>query len=134
MATTTETTTTRSDGAVKTVGIIILIAGIIMIIAGGVTWIQVTSELKAAKIVVAEDAANFAGKPVAGPLTAYAQAEIIDHHALAATGAIARSTEAPSPLSANRARPRCWPSSATWRRAASMSCALPQPARAPATR
>lgn len=79
-------TTTRSDGPVKIVGIIVMIAGIIMIIAGAATWMQVTSELKAAKIVVAEDAANFAGKPVGGPLTAYAQAEIIDHHALEATG------------------------------------------------
>lgn len=86
--TTTETTTTaqRSDGAVKAVGIITLIAGIIMIIAGGATWLTVTSELKAQRITVAEDAASYAGKQVAGPLTAYAQAEIIDKHALEATG------------------------------------------------
>lgn len=88
MATTTAEApiTARSDGAVKAVGIIILIAGIIMILAGGATWMQVTSELKAQKITVAEDAANFANKPVGGPLTAYAQAEIINKHALEATG------------------------------------------------
>ena len=87
MTTTTDTTTTnRSDGAVKAVGIIILIAGIVMILAGAATWLTVTSELKAQRITVAEDAASFAGKQVGGPFTAYAQAEIIDKHALEATG------------------------------------------------
>jgi hypothetical protein len=84
--TTTDPTVRRSDGAVKAVGILILIAGIVMIIGGGLTWAQVTSELKAQRITVAEDAASFAGEQVAGPFTAYAQAEIIDKHALEATG------------------------------------------------
>ncbi len=76
----------RSDGAVKVVGILVLIAGIIMIIGGGVTWVTVSSQLKAENIVVSEDAEMFAGQTVAGPFTAYAQAEIINKHALEATG------------------------------------------------
>ncbi|MEI2642813.1 MAG: hypothetical protein V9G10_10900 [Candidatus Nanopelagicales bacterium] len=87
MTTTTETTTTaRSDGAVKIVGIITLVAGVIMILAGAATWLQVTNELKDQRITVAEDASMYAGKQVSGPLTAYAQAEIINKHALEATG------------------------------------------------
>ena len=76
----------RSDGAVKVVGILVLIAGIIMIIGGGLTWATVSSQLRAENIVVAEDASMYAGKQVAGPLTAYAQAEIINKHALESTG------------------------------------------------
>ena len=87
MTTTTETTTTaRSDGAVKIVGIITLVAGVIMILAGAATWLQGTNELKDQRITVAEDASMYAGKQVSGPLTAYAQAEIINKHALEATG------------------------------------------------
>jgi len=87
MTTTTETTTTaRSDGAVKIVGIITLVAGVIMILAGAATWLQVTNELKDQRITVAEDASMYAGKQVAGPLTAYAEAEVIQKHALEATG------------------------------------------------
>ena len=76
----------HSDGAVKVVGILVLIAGIIMIIGGGLTWATVSSQLRAENIVVAEDASMYAGKQVAGPLTAYAQAEIINKHALESTG------------------------------------------------
>ncbi len=85
--TTTETVTEKkSDGAVKIVGILVLIAGIVMIIGGAVTWATVSSQLKAENIVVAEDASMFAGNTVSGPFTAYAQAEIINKHALEATG------------------------------------------------
>lgn len=77
---------TKGDGAVKIVGLIVLIAGVIMIIAGGVTWVTVSSQLKAENIVVSEDAAMAAGNTVSGPLSAYAQAEVINKHALEATG------------------------------------------------
>jgi hypothetical protein len=43
---------------------------------------MVRSQLVAENITVAEDASMFAGRQVAGPLTAYAQADIINHHAL----------------------------------------------------
>lgn len=86
MATTETVTEKRSDGAVKVVGILVLIAGVIMIIAGGVTWASVSSQLRAEAIVVAEDADAFGGQTVAGPFTAFAQAEIINKHALESTG------------------------------------------------
>ena len=76
----------RSDGAVKVVGILVLMAGIVMIIGGGLTWATVSSQLRAENIVVSEDADMFAGQTVAGPFTAYSQAQIINRHALEATG------------------------------------------------
>lgn len=70
---------------VKLVGMLSLIAGILMVIAGGVTYGTVSSQLSAENIVVPDDAAFLAGKDVRGPFTAYAQADIINHHALAAS-------------------------------------------------
>lgn len=69
----------------KTLGTIVAIVGVLMILAGGVTYYMVHTELKAAKITVADDAAMLAGDEVDGPFSAYAQAEIIDKHALDAT-------------------------------------------------
>jgi hypothetical protein len=76
----------RSLGLVKTVGILGILAGIFMIIAGVVAYVAVSNELRAEKITVSDDAAAFAGQPVAGPFTAYAQAEVIQKHALASSG------------------------------------------------
>jgi hypothetical protein len=80
-------TTTSSNKPVKFIGLIMVVAGLIMVVAGGVTWGLVTSQLKAESIVVAavtpEAPGSLAGKPVAGPFTAYAQANAINHHALA---------------------------------------------------
>ncbi|MEO8519150.1 MAG: aromatic ring-opening dioxygenase LigA [Dermatophilaceae bacterium] len=77
------TTTNRS---VRFIGLLTIMAGILMIVAGGVTWALVTSQLKAENITVAavtdKDPGPLAGKPVAGPFTAYAQANAINHHAL----------------------------------------------------
>lgn len=92
----------KSLGLVKTAGLISLIAGIIFIIAGGVTWGMVSSKLAAEKITVAEDASFLAGRSVNGPLTAYSQADIIQHHASDASegrtyaelGALVRQAEA----------------------------------------
>ncbi len=78
-------TTAKSNGTVKVLGIVTVIAGLIMVIAGGITWGAVTSNLSAERITVAEDAANFAGQPVNSPWTAFAQADIIKHHALDAS-------------------------------------------------
>lgn len=71
---------------VKTIGLLTMIAGIVLMLGGATTWFVVTDQLKAANITVAEDADYFAGKTVAGPLTALSQAAIIDKHALAAAG------------------------------------------------
>lgn len=75
--------------ATKTIGILSIIAGLVMIIAGAITYGTVSSQLKAENITVPKDSefmgGAFAGKPVTGPLSAYAQADIINHHALAGT-------------------------------------------------
>ena len=70
----------------RTLGTIVAIVGIVMIIAGGITYYMVHNELKPANITVAADAAFLAGDEVDGPFSAYAQAQIIDKHALEATG------------------------------------------------
>ncbi|ADU47309.1 hypothetical protein [Intrasporangium calvum] len=70
----------------RTLGMIVAIVGILMIVAGGVTYYMVHNELKAAKITVAEDSSMLAGDKVDGPFSAYAQAQVIDKHALEATG------------------------------------------------
>ena len=82
--------TTTTNPKVKLIGLLVIIAGILMIVAGGVTWGMVSSQLKAEHIVVAaitpENPGRLAGKPVAGPFTAYAQANAINHHALDGAG------------------------------------------------
>ncbi|NNU28683.1 aromatic ring-opening dioxygenase LigA [Isoptericola sediminis] len=84
IARTTSTTPTGNRG-VRIVGIIALIAGLVMIVAGAVTWATVSSQLSAQNITVSEDASFLAGDEVDGPFSAYAQAQIIDQHALDAT-------------------------------------------------
>ena len=70
---------------IPVVGITALIFGILFILAGATTWGVVTSQLKEQQITIPEDATflNLGGKEVKGPLTAYAQADIINVHALA---------------------------------------------------
>jgi len=76
-----------SNKAVKLIALFTVIAGFIAIIAGGLTWALVSSQLKDEAITVSavtpEDPGSLAGKQVAGPFTAYAQAAAIQHHALA---------------------------------------------------
>ena len=69
----------------RIIGVITAIAGLFLIIAGGVTWGMVSGRLADEKITVAEDAASFAGQPVTTPWAAFAEADIIAHHALEAT-------------------------------------------------
>lgn len=92
--------------ATKIVGIVSIVAGIVMIVAGAITWGTVSSQLKSEAITVPSDSTfmggAFADQQVSGPLTAFAQADIINHHALAAAdgktyselGALAREAEA----------------------------------------
>ena len=70
---------------VRLVGLVTMIAGLVLILAGGVTWGMVRGQLADEKITVAEDAASFAGAQVTGPLEAFAQAAIINKHALEAS-------------------------------------------------
>lgn len=98
-------TAKRATGIAKLAGMLSLIAGIIFVIAGGVTWGMVTSQLKAENITVPGDASFLAGAEVKGPFSAFAQADIINEHALAGTegrtyaelGAAQREVEEGSP-------------------------------------
>jgi hypothetical protein len=56
-----------------------------MLVTGAVVWGVVTSELAAEKITTPADTAFLPNQPVNNPLTALAQAEIINHHALTAS-------------------------------------------------
>jgi len=72
----------------RVAGIVTAVFGVIFIIAGAITWGSVSSHLAAENITVADDAANFAGELVDTPWEAFAQADIINHHALDATGGL----------------------------------------------
>lgn len=76
----------RRGGSGRALATIVAVIGIIMIVAGGVTWFLVRDQLANENITVSEDASMFAGDPVNGPFTAYVQAQTINKHALEATG------------------------------------------------
>jgi hypothetical protein len=71
-----------STKPVRLVGLLSIIAGLVMVIFGGVVWGVVTSELASEKITVPADSTLLPGAAVNNPLAAYAQAQIIKHHAL----------------------------------------------------
>jgi hypothetical protein len=66
----------------RIVAIISIVAGVIMIIAGGVSYFVVQRELADEHIVVSDDAQRNAGEDVEGPFTAYSEAMVIKTHAL----------------------------------------------------
>lgn len=70
----------------KIISILLLVAAVVVVIAGVVTWVVITNNLAAEKITVSGDASCAAGKEVNGPISAFCMAEVIDHHALEATG------------------------------------------------
>lgn len=70
----------------KLVALIMMVLGAVMVVSGGVTYSMVNTALKDERITVSEDATRYAGELVAGPFTAYEQANIIEKHALEATG------------------------------------------------
>lgn len=72
----------------KTAYISSIVIGLVLIIGGVATWVMVSSTLADAKIVVAEDASCLAGDDVDGPFSAYCEAQVIDKHALEATGGL----------------------------------------------
>jgi hypothetical protein len=74
-----------STGPLRILAILVIISGVILGVAGVITWIVVTNQLSDEKIVVSDDADNFAGDDVDGPFTAYAEAEVINDHALEET-------------------------------------------------
>ncbi|MFE5410276.1 aromatic ring-opening dioxygenase LigA [Microbacterium sp. NPDC056569] len=76
----------KKVGLVKAVGILGIIGGVLLIVVGVIAWIGVTNQLTAENITIPDDAAAFQGQQVTGPFTAYVQADIINHHALEASG------------------------------------------------
>ena len=71
--------------ALRVLSVLVIVAGVILLAAGVVTWFVVGDELAQEKIVVSDDAEHFAGEPVDGPFTAYVEADTIRKHALSAS-------------------------------------------------
>jgi hypothetical protein len=71
---------------IKALAIVVMVFGALFAVAGTGTWIAVSSNLRAEQITVSEDAAAFGGAIVDTPWEAWAQADIINHHALDASG------------------------------------------------
>lgn len=65
----------------RIVAIMLLVAGVVMVLAGGITYYLVQRELADEHITVSDDAESFAGDKVEGPFTAYSEAMIIKVHA-----------------------------------------------------
>lgn len=78
----------RSTRSIRVLSILVIIAGSIFIGAGVFTWFVVRDELADEKIVVSDDADRFGGWEVDGPLTAFAEADAIEGHALEASGGL----------------------------------------------
>lgn len=72
----------------KIIGLLTLIAGVVMVLSGALTWGLTSSQLASEKITVAGDAASFAGAEVKGPFTAFAQSEAVKKHIMAASGGL----------------------------------------------
>ena len=77
---------TQRRGMVSVIGLLVIIAGAILVVAGVVTYGLVSSKLADQKITVSADAAHFGGQQVTQPWQAYAQADAIASHADAIAG------------------------------------------------
>ena len=81
----TSRTSATGDRRVGIIGTLVIVAGVILALAGAGTWALVQTSLASEGITVAEDASWLAGEKVDGPFTAYAEADIIETHALEAS-------------------------------------------------
>jgi len=68
----------------KTASMASIVLGILLILGGAATWILVSSTLSDQQITTSSDAC-LPDRTVAGPFTAYCQAEIIEKHTLEST-------------------------------------------------
>jgi hypothetical protein len=68
----------------RIVSTISVVVGAIALVVGVSVYFTVRSQLSAQHITVSSDASMMAGQPVTGPFTAYAQAEVLNTHALEA--------------------------------------------------
>ena len=85
VATTAPVAAQGAPKALRVLSVLVIVAGVILLVAGTATWFIVRDQLAQEKIVVSDDADHFAGDPVDGPLTAYVQADTINKHALSAS-------------------------------------------------
>jgi hypothetical protein len=76
---------TRGTGPLRLLAFAVVLGGLILVVAGAFTWYVVRDQLSDEKITVSDDADHFGGDPVDGPLTAYAEADVINEHALEET-------------------------------------------------
>lgn len=70
----------------RTASIASIVIGALLILGGLGTWVLVSTTLADQNITVADDASCLAGDEVNGPFSAYCEAQIIEEHALEATG------------------------------------------------
>ena len=75
------TSSRRRDGAIPVLGLLVIVAGAILLAAGVTTYAMVSSTLADQHITVDADADHFAGQEVTQPWEAYAQASVIAEHA-----------------------------------------------------
>lgn len=71
----------------KTASIASIVLGVLLVIGGIGTWLVVSNTLADQRITVSEDGC-LGGRTVAGPLTAYCQAKVIEDHTLESTGGL----------------------------------------------
>lgn len=83
---TAATATTTNAKPVRLIAFLLVAAGVLLIVAGLVTWMTVRSQLVAENITIPDDAMAFQGQTVNGPIDAFIQADIINEHALAGSG------------------------------------------------
>jgi ABC-type sugar transport system permease subunit len=62
-------------------GLVVIVAGLVMVVAGIATYVVVSMKLADQRITVSSDADAFAGQRVDQPWEAYAQANVIAKHA-----------------------------------------------------
>jgi hypothetical protein len=82
----TTTTGSTAAGRIRVLGILVAVAGVILALAGVTTYVMVGNTLADEQITVSDDAQYFAGDQVDGPFTAYSEAQVIEKHALEASG------------------------------------------------
>ena len=70
-----------SNGPARLLGLLVIIAGAFLAVAGVATYAIVSNTLADQKITVSDDAAHFGWQTVTQPWQAYAQANVIAKHA-----------------------------------------------------
>ncbi|WP_423860285.1 hypothetical protein [Arachnia propionica] len=69
-------------------GLLSFVVGVLMLVCGAFAWGATSTQLASENITVANDAPAFAGSKVAGPLTAFYQAEAVKQHIRAASNGL----------------------------------------------